>query len=59
MAGIHLLDAETGEYNYPYVKHLLPGREMAIVHLAYRIQGLMFAAGNPKRIKGRRRLEAP
>jgi putative molybdopterin biosynthesis protein len=25
---------------------------MAIVHLAYRIQGLMFAAGNPKRIKG-------
>ena len=52
LAGIHLLDAETGEYNYPYVKHVLPGREVAIVHLAYRIQGLMFAAGNPKRIKG-------
>jgi molybdate-binding protein/DNA-binding transcriptional regulator YhcF (GntR family) len=52
LAGIHLLDAETGEYNYPYVKHLLPGREVAIVHLAYRIQGLMFTAGNPKRIKG-------
>jgi molybdate-binding protein/DNA-binding transcriptional regulator YhcF (GntR family) len=52
LAGIHLLDAETGEYNYPYVKHLLPGREVAIVHLAYRIQGLMFAPGNPKRIKG-------
>jgi molybdate-binding protein/DNA-binding transcriptional regulator YhcF (GntR family) len=52
LAGIHLLDAETGEYNYPYVKHLLPGREMAIVHLAYRIQGLIFASGNPKRIKG-------
>ena len=52
LAGIHLLDGETGEYNYPYVKHLLPGREMAIVHLAYRIQGLMLAAGNPKQIKG-------
>ena len=52
LAGIHLLDAETGEYNHPYVKHLLPGREVAIVHLAYRIQGLMFAPGNPKRIKG-------
>ncbi len=51
LAGIHLLDAETGEYNYPYVKHVLPGREMAIVHLAYRIQGLMFAAGNPKQIR--------
>ncbi len=52
MAGIHLLDEETGEYNYPYVKRVLPGREMAIVHLAYRVQGLMFAAGNPLQIKG-------
>ena len=51
LAGIHLLDEETGEYNYPYVKRVLPGREVAIVHLAYRIQGLMFARGNPKRIK--------
>jgi molybdate-binding protein/DNA-binding transcriptional regulator YhcF (GntR family) len=59
LAGIHLLDAETGEYNYPYVKHLLPGREMAIVHLAYRIQGLMFAAGNPKQIKSIEDLRRP
>ena len=59
LAGIHLLDAETGEYNYPYVKHLLPGREMAVVHLAYRIQGLMFAAGNPKQIKSIEDLRRP
>jgi len=59
LAGIHLLDAETGEYNYPYVKHLLPGREMAVVHLAYRIQGLMFAADNPKRIKSLEDLRRP
>jgi molybdate-binding protein/DNA-binding transcriptional regulator YhcF (GntR family) len=52
LAGIHLLDEETGEYNYPYVKKVLPGREVAIVHLAYRIQGLMFVRGNPKNIKG-------
>jgi len=52
LAGIHLLDEETGEYNYPYVKRVLPGREVAIVHLAYRIQGLMFAMENPKQIKG-------
>ena len=52
LAGIHLLDEETGEYNYPYVKRILPGREIAVVHLAYRIQGLMVAAGNPKGIKG-------
>jgi molybdate-binding protein/DNA-binding transcriptional regulator YhcF (GntR family) len=52
LAGIHLLDEETGEYNYPFVKRILPGRSVAIVNLSYRIQGLMFAAGNPKQIKG-------
>ncbi|MBL7120177.1 MAG: GntR family transcriptional regulator [Dehalococcoidia bacterium] len=59
LAGIHLLDEETGEYNYPYVKHILPGREMAIVHLAYRIQGLMFDRSNPKQIKGLEDLGRP
>jgi len=52
LAGIHLLDGETGQYNYPYVKHILPGRELAIVHLACRVQGLMVARGNPKDIRG-------
>ena len=59
LAGIHLLDEETGEYNYPYVRHILPGREMAIVHLAYRIQGIMFARGNPKQIRGLEDLRHP
>ena len=59
LAGIHLLDEETGEYNYPYVKRMLPGREIAIVHLAYRIQGLMFASGNPKQIAGLADLQRP
>jgi molybdate-binding protein/DNA-binding transcriptional regulator YhcF (GntR family) len=59
LAGIHLLDEETGEYNYPYVKRVLPGREVAIVHLAYRIQGLMYARGNPKNIKGILDLKRP
>ena len=52
MAGIHLLDEETGEYNYPYIRHLLPGRKLAVVHLAYRIQGLIFAKHSAKRIMG-------
>ncbi len=51
LAGTHLLDEETGEYNYPYVKRILPGRELAIVNLSFRIQGLMFPKGNPKKIK--------
>lgn len=52
LAGIHLLDEETEEYNYPYIKRILPGSEVAVVHLVYRIQGLMFSRGNPKQIKG-------
>ncbi len=51
-AGIHLLDGETGEYNLPYVKRILPGREVVLVNLAYREQGLMVAPGNPKNIRG-------
>jgi len=49
MAGIHLLDEETGEYNYPYIKHTLQGLEVAVVHLADRTQGFMVAKGNPKK----------
>ncbi len=52
LAGTHLLDEETGEYNFPYVKRILPGRELAVVNLSFRIQGLMFARGNPGRITG-------
>ena len=59
LAGTHLLDEETGEYNYPYVKRILPGRELAIVNLSFRIQGLMVAKGNPKKIKGLNDLRRP
>jgi len=52
LAGIHLLDEETGEYNYPYIRHILPGREMVICHLAYRLQGLLLARDNPRQIEG-------
>ncbi len=52
MAGIHLLDEETGEYNYPYIKRILPSRKMAIINLTHRIQGLIYQKGNPKQIMG-------
>lgn len=52
VAGVHLLDEDTGTYNAPYVKHLLPGRRVAVVHLADRIQGLMFRKENPKGLTG-------
>ncbi|HUG33844.1 MAG TPA: substrate-binding domain-containing protein [Anaerolineales bacterium] len=50
ISGSHLLD-ETGEYNTPFVRHLFPDRDVEIVTLAYRTQGLMLASGNPKQIK--------
>lgn len=50
ISGSHLLDA-SGEYNTPFVKHLFPDRNVEIITLAYRTQGLMLAAGNPKQIK--------
>jgi molybdate-binding protein/DNA-binding transcriptional regulator YhcF (GntR family) len=59
LAGTHLLDEETGEYNYPYIKRILPGREIAVVNLSFRIQGLMFASGNPRKVKGLDDLRRP
>jgi len=50
IAGTHLLDAG-GEYNTPFVRHLFPDREVEIITLANRTQGLMLARGNPMRIK--------
>ena len=50
ISGSHLLD-ESGEYNTPFIRHLFPDREVEIVTLAYRTQGLMLASGNPKEVK--------
>jgi putative molybdopterin biosynthesis protein len=52
MAGTHLLDEETGEYNIPMVKKLLPHMRVVLINLAYRQQGLFVPKGNPKAIKG-------
>lgn len=50
ISGAHLLD-ENGEYNTPFVRHLFPDREMEIITLANRTQGLILAQGNPRRVK--------
>ncbi|MBE0429453.1 MAG: molybdopterin biosynthesis protein [Thermoleophilia bacterium] len=52
MAGTHLLDEETGEYNVSYVRRYLPGMDVTLVNLAYREQGLIVAKGNPLGIRG-------
>jgi putative molybdopterin biosynthesis protein len=52
LAGSHLLDPDTGEYTLPYVDRLLTGREVAVVRLVHRQQGLIVAPGNPLGIQG-------
>ncbi len=52
LAGTHLLDEETGEYNVPFIKKFLPGMPLQLINLAYREQGLLVPRGNPLGIKG-------
>lgn len=58
IAGTHLRD-ERGAYNLAYVRRLFPDREMEVVTLAQRTQGLMVRAGNPKSIRTIRDLSRP
>ncbi|UQZ90015.1 excisionase [Deltaproteobacteria bacterium Smac51] len=52
VATAHLWDGDSGDYNTPYVRRLLPGIPAVIVGLAGRTQGLYVASGNPKGISG-------
>ena len=52
LAGSHLLDPDTGGYTLPYLERLLPGRDLAVVRLAHREQGLIVAPGNPLGLTG-------
>jgi molybdate-binding protein/DNA-binding PadR family transcriptional regulator len=56
LAGSHLLDLASGEYNIPFVRQLFPEDEILIVNLAWRETGLILAPGNPLSIHGVRDL---
>jgi len=47
----HLWDGDTGEYNTPYVRRLLPGQRAVIINLVSRQEGFYVAPGNPKNIR--------
>jgi len=51
MAGSHLLDPATGEYNVSYLDQYLPQKNIALITLVHRQQGLMVKPGNPKNIR--------
>jgi DNA binding domain, excisionase family len=48
----HLWDGDTGEYNTPFVRRLLPGVRAVIIRLTWRTQGLYVAKGNPLSLSG-------
>ena len=52
LAGCHLLDEQSGEYNYPYVRHFFPDHTVSLMTLVDREQGLILAEGNPHKIRG-------
>jgi putative molybdopterin biosynthesis protein len=52
LAGCHLLDPESGEYTLPWIRRVMPGREVDVVRLVHREQGLIVAPGNPAGVEG-------
>ena len=50
LAGVHLLDSSTGEYNKSYVQRFVKNTPAKLVQFVYREQGLIVAKGNPKHI---------
>jgi putative molybdopterin biosynthesis protein len=52
LAGAHLLDPDTGDFNFPFLEKYLGGVEVLVVNLAIRHQGLIVPRGNPKGLRG-------
>ncbi len=50
LAASHLLDPDTGAWNEPAVRDMLPRRAMVGVTWAWREQGLIVPAGNPRNL---------
>jgi len=51
LAGSHLLDPETGDYNLAYIRQYLPGVPVRVYGFVGREQGLIMRKGNPKGVK--------
>jgi len=51
IAGSHLEDPKTGEFNLPYIRKQFPGEDFSVVTFARWEEGLVIAAGNPKGVR--------
>ncbi|MGH3952246.1 MAG: molybdopterin biosynthesis protein, partial [Pseudonocardiaceae bacterium] len=52
LAGSHLLHPATGEYTLPYLDEMMGDRDLAVVRLVHRDQGLIVPRGNPRGVTG-------
>lgn len=52
IAGAHLRDDATGDFNLPFLKRVYPHDDFAVVTFAHWEEGLVCAPGNPKRLRG-------
>ena len=59
LAGSHLLDPETGEYNVTYLPKYLAGIPIMLMAVVLREQGFMVLKGNPKKIIGLKDINKP
>jgi len=59
LAGSHLLNPETGEYNISYIRQYMPNIPVKVMALVGREQGLMVKKNNPKAIHDLRDLTRP
>jgi putative molybdopterin biosynthesis protein len=50
LAGSHLLDPESGDFNLAYIKQYLPGVATRLIAFVRRDQGLIVKKGNPLKI---------
>ncbi len=50
-ATCHLWDGDTGTYNIPYIRKMVPGMMVTVIHLVKRMQGFYVKEGNPLKIK--------
>ncbi len=49
-AGCHLYDPETRDYNFPFLQKYAPSKDLRVVNLCIRHQGLIVAKDNPRGI---------
>lgn len=52
LAGTHLLDEASGDYNVAALRQYLPHEALCLVTFAHREQGLIVARGNPLALRG-------